>query len=79
MGAYGAYLTQKWNEHCPNDTKRIMWDLALVEAMLHPEFATEVQVITPPENKQRLVFMYTKLDADKMRTDYWESVLGGKE
>lgn len=72
-GEYGAYLTQQWMEHCPTDRSRIMWDLALIQAMLNPEMATLEKVKTPPENVQRDVFMYTDLNAAAMQDDYWRS------
>lgn len=48
-----------------------MWDLALIEAMLRPDLATEVEVMTPPENTQRKVWMYDSIDTKGMRKDYW--------
>jgi hypothetical protein len=35
------------------------------------ELATEPQFKTPPENTQRDVFVYTGIDADAMRADWW--------
>lgn len=50
----------------------IMWDLALIIAYFHLEFVTEVSINTPPENRQRKVFVYTQLDAGKMEKQFWE-------
>jgi purine nucleosidase len=73
MGALGAYLTARWKEHCPDATTRVMWDLALVQALLHPEWAKEREVETPPENRPRKVWVYESIDAPKMRADFWTS------
>ena len=51
----------------------VMWDVALVEAIIHPEFATIEKGTTPPENVQREIRIYTDIDTDKMKADFWES------
>ncbi len=73
MGALGKYLTLKWKARFADSTRWVMWDLALIEAMLHPEMAVQRQVMTPPENTQRKVWMYTSIDADAMREDFWKA------
>jgi hypothetical protein len=45
-----------------------MWDLALVEALVRPELALEVQVDTPPENTRR---KDDSIQTQAMRDDYW--------
>jgi inosine-uridine nucleoside N-ribohydrolase len=53
----------------------IMWDIAAIEAVLHPEFAKEEKVAVPAALKSsNKVWVYTEIDADKMRHDYWESI-----
>jgi purine nucleosidase len=64
-------LADRWRIQNPQDKTRVMWDLALVEAYLHPEMTTISTVITPPENTQRMVKVYTEIDADKMREEFW--------
>jgi hypothetical protein len=46
-----------------------MGSLALIEAILHPEMSSQKQVITPPENVQRKVHVYTRIDAERMKKD----------
>jgi hypothetical protein len=53
-----------------------MWDLALVEAMIDPALASEEEVLTPPENTQRKVWMYKTIEVEKMREDFWKTALG---
>ena len=45
---------------------------AALEALLHPEWAEEKRRLTPPENLQREVFVYTAVDEVKMKADWWE-------
>jgi purine nucleosidase len=73
QGAMGEYLSQRWRDKCPEQKRRIMWDLALIEAILQPALATEILVGTPPENTPRKVYMYTDLKAGEMQADYWNA------
>ena len=75
MGELGEYLTKKWNARFKEFDTWVMWDLALVEAIVNPEFATRVDVKTPPENTQRKISMYKTIDIEAMKKDYWSSVL----
>jgi purine nucleosidase len=65
-------LATRWREQNPQDTKRVMWDLALVEAYLKPNLAKIAVVKTPPENKQRKVNVYIKIDAPALTVDFWQ-------
>lgn len=67
-------LAQRWDETGSEvHDKHIMWDVALIEALLHPEFATLEKMRTPPENTDRKIMVYTAIEADKMKADFWES------
>jgi inosine-uridine nucleoside N-ribohydrolase len=73
-GPLWDYLGARWLTHSPQATKRVMWDLALVQAIARPELATEAEVMPPPENKQRKIFAYTSVNAAAMNADWWELV-----
>lgn len=64
-------LANRWKE-VNAGTEWIMWDLAMLIAYFRPELATEAEVMTPPENKQRKIFVYTDLDAEKMEAHFWD-------
>ncbi|MBB4078794.1 inosine-uridine nucleoside N-ribohydrolase [Lewinella aquimaris] len=69
-GAIGAYLKNRWDTF--TDAQRwTMWDVAALQAFLKPEQATEIEVMTPPENTQRKVWMYTDIDEAAMEKDFW--------
>lgn len=70
-GEMGTYLRRKWLERFPESEQWTMWDVALIHAFLAPEMATESVVITPPENVQRRLWMYSDLDFAAMQADYW--------
>jgi purine nucleosidase len=52
--------------HCPS--------LALVEAFLNPDLATGNKLIAPPENTQRKIYVYTRIDAERMAKDFLKSI-----
>ena len=51
-----------------------MWDLALIQAILHPEMTTAKKRRVPPENGKRKVWVYTAIDEDTMRANFWEAL-----
>jgi inosine-uridine nucleoside N-ribohydrolase len=79
MGPVGAYLTARWLSRFPEAKTWIMWDVALIEALIHPHLAAEKQVTTPPENVQRKVWLYHHIDAEAMRSDFWKAAMGTDE
>lgn len=74
MGLLGQFLTAEWKRKFADSKRWVMWDLALVEAMLRPDLATETLVETPPENTRRKIWMYDSIDATAMTADYWQCV-----
>jgi purine nucleosidase len=66
-------LLTRWDEVHAGD-KWIMWDLALIDAYLHPEWATEINCKTPPENNQRPIKVYSKINAKLMEDDFWKKI-----
>ncbi|WP_187270932.1 nucleoside hydrolase [Neolewinella aurantiaca] len=71
-GEIGAYLRKRWETSAgPDATKWTMWDVALLQAFLKPEQASEISVPTPPENTPRSVWMYEDIDPEAMAEDFW--------
>lgn len=69
-------LTRRWDEVNAGKTW-IMWDLALIEAITNPDFATLQKAKTPPENTQRQINVYTEIDVQKMKADFWKTLTNG--
>ena len=65
-------LEDRWKEQNPQDATRVMWDLALVEAYLKPALAQIATVQTPPENTQRTIKAYIKIDEKALADDFWK-------
>jgi purine nucleosidase len=70
-GAIWDYLAARWLSHSPGQAKRVMWDLASVEALIRPELFTEAEFMTPPENVQRKIFVYTSIKHQEVANDFW--------
>lgn len=64
-------LENRWKVQNPQDKTRVMWDLALVAAYLHPELAVIESVSTPPENTQRTIRAFVKIDAPALEIEFW--------
>ena len=64
-------LEDRWREQNPQDETRVMWDLALVEAYLRPDLTKIETVTTPPENQQRTIKAYVKIDEKALADDFW--------
>lgn len=48
--------------------------LALVEAFMNPDMSTLKQLIGPPENTQRKIYVYTRIDVPRMKKDFWKTI-----
>jgi len=73
-GGIWDYLSARWLSHAPENKEWIMWDLALIEALAHPEWAEQREVRTPPENEGRLIHVYAGIDREALLKDWWEVV-----
>jgi len=70
-----GFLYNRWISHIDGGyNDRVIWDLVAVQSLLNPEFMEEVEIQTPSENLQRKIFVTKSIDADKMRTDFFETV-----
>jgi inosine-uridine nucleoside N-ribohydrolase len=78
-GGIWDYLVARWLSHSPNSETWIMWDLALIEALLRPDLATQGRFATPPENAQRTIHVYTSVDEAAMRADWWGTARAAME
>lgn len=75
-GRLQEMLVQRWTTFAPaENTHWVMWDLALVQAMINPSLATTRRVLTPPENKQREVEIFDTINVEAMTSDFFK-ILG---
>ena len=79
--ALGDYLvarwetfTRWWTKADPEKTKWTMWDLAIIEALIHPEWTNTSYFTTPTGYKQRKIKIHTAIDREAMEADFWQSI-----
>lgn len=65
-------LENRWREQNPQDATRVMWDLALIESYLNPSYTQILTVTTPPENRQRQIKAYSKIQEKQLAEDFWK-------
>lgn len=63
-----------WTKEDPEKQSWIMWDVALIQALAHPKWATKRKFSTPPENTKRDIVIYTTIDVQKMTAAFWKSM-----
>ncbi len=72
----GDLLCDRWFNHLDGlRKKRAIWDLALVQAMLHPEWTEKVTIITSADNGGREIHYFKAIDADKMKEEFFAKLL----
>ena len=75
----GNYLKTRWRGYKrwwtnkDKEKKRwIMWDLAIIEALIHSEWSKIEFFKTPSENYIREIQIYTAINTIKMEDDFWK-------
>ncbi len=72
----GNFLCDRWYQHLDGSRKnRIIWDLALIEAMIHPEWAEEVSVMTSKDYGSKKVNYFKSINPEKMKAEFFEKLL----
>ncbi len=67
-------LVNRWRSKYPEHEEWIMWDLAIIEAIIHPDLATVREMYVPDENTQRKVHVYTRINVKSMKKDFFKSI-----
>ncbi len=66
------FLVQRWFDHSDGGwRKRLLWDVSLIEAIAHPQWAEEIKV-SNFENKN--VWMYKSIDNEAFVEDLYDSI-----
>ena len=67
------FLVDRWYRHMDGSRyRRIIWDVSLIEAMIHPDWAEEIKVTTF-ENPN--VWIYRKIDALSMKEEFFKTIV----
>lgn len=80
-GGIADYLVNRWETYerwfDKEDLKKekwIMWDVAIIEALIHPHLAIKETFTTPTENTRRYIKAYTSIEVEDMKKDFWKSL-----
>ena len=78
-GGIGDYLIDRWESYDrfwkEEDKEKkfwTMWDVAILQALAHPEWATEITVTSPHDNLLRPIKIYSEIDVPAMKANFGE-------
>ena len=71
----GDFLVDRWYNHLDGLRKmRWIWDLALIQAMIHPEWTNEITITTSKDFGGREVFYYNEMNNEKMKAEFLDTM-----
>ena len=80
-GGISDYLVDRWESYTrwwtkedPEKKSWIMWDLAIIEALIHAEWATKKEFDSPSEVSGRVIEAYIDIDVPSMKADFWDTM-----
>ncbi|WP_373524229.1 nucleoside hydrolase [Aquiflexum sp.] len=68
-------LKERWDTVNKDGINWIMWDFAILQAVMNPQWTKQVVHPTPPENTPRSIFLYTEINTEAMMDDFWKVFL----
>ena len=70
----GKQLQNRWINHIDGSRRsRVLWDLALVTAFIHPEFAETETVTTSRDSGNRPITFYKSINAKAIYQDFYDT------
>ena len=70
------FLLRRWDDHLDGGRqKRTIWDLALIAAIIHPEWAEWTTITTSRDNGSREIEYISDIDEDKIRADFYDHLI----
>ena len=68
-------LLERWHQHLDGGRKkRIIWDLALIQSILYPEWTTKELIVTSKDNGEREIHYYSSIKPDKMKAEFFKAM-----
>ena len=68
-------LLDRWYEHLDGGRKkRILWDLALIQAIIFPDWSEIKTITTSKDNGERKIHYYSAIQAEKMKAEFFETI-----
>jgi len=71
----GNLLIDRWYNHLDSGRKkRVIWDLSLIQAIIHREWAETVTITTSKDNGSKVLTYYKTIDADSMKAEFFQKL-----
>ena len=68
-------ILDRWYTHLDGGRKkRILWDLALIQAIIYPEWTETTTITTSRDNGARKIHYYSEIDSDKMKEEFFKKL-----
>lgn len=68
-------LLDRWFQHLDGGRKeRIIWDLALVQAMIFPEWTQQEVITTSKDHGARPIHYFSAIEAEKMKAEFFKAM-----
>ncbi|MEM6802802.1 MAG: nucleoside hydrolase [Bacteroidota bacterium] len=68
-------LLDRWFQHLDGGRKeRVIWDLALIQAIIFPEWAETSIIRTSKDHGERQIHYYSLIEAKNMREEFFEAI-----
>jgi purine nucleosidase len=69
-----GFLLNRWYNHLDGGRKeRVLWDLALIQAIIFPEMTEKIEIQTSKEKGNRKIWMYKDIDNKAMKEEFFKS------
>lgn len=68
-------LKERWYKVNTNGIGWTMWDFAIVQAVLNPQWTKQDLQDTPLENTPRKIYVYSEIDSEAIMDDFWKVFL----
>ncbi len=68
-------LYRRWVDHVDAGRyRRTIWDLSVISCLINSKFGEEIKATTPPENTQRDVYLFSKIDGQGIREEFYRTL-----
>ena len=71
----GNILLERWYKHLDGGRKkRVIWDLSLIQAIIHPEWAETMTITTSKDNGAKELTFYKTINQQAMKAEFFQKL-----
>ena len=68
-------LLDRWYQHLDGGRKeRVLWDLALIQAIIFPEWTETTTITTSKDHGERQIHYYSSIEVEKMKEEFFKAM-----